>query len=239
MYSMEGRVRYSEVDCNRRMTFSALLNYFQDCCTFQSEDLGVGVEFLESRQAAWMLVSWQVVVERQPLLGEHICVKTWPYDFGGFYGYRNFTLEGADGQIIAYANSVWVYMNLANGRPTRIADKLLEVYEKEPRFDMEYRERKITAIRDDEGIRAEGFGVHPSQIDTNQHVNNERYIEMAKEYLPECFEIHEMQAEYRKSAVLGDTIYPIVQEEERTVTVVLADEKDKPYAIVKFFQKEA
>lgn len=237
MYSFESRVRYSEVDCNRTMTFPALLNYFQDCCTFQSEDLGVGVDFLEREQTAWMLVSWQVVVERQPVLGERICVRTWPYDFGGFYGYRNFTLEGADGKTIAYANSVWVYVSLLSGRPTKISPRLLEVYEKEPRFDMEYRERKLAVCK--EGIHGEGFSVHSSQIDTNRHVNNERYIEMAKEYLPKDFKIHEMQAEYRKSAVLGDTIYPIVQQEERTVTVVLADKGDKPYAIVKFFEKGA
>lgn len=235
MYSFESRVRYSEVDYKRNMTFPSLLNYFQDCCTFQSEDLEVGIDFLEEEKAAWMLVSWQVVVERQPVLGEKIKISTWPYDFGGFYGYRNFTMEGEDGKVIAYANSVWVFMDLVNGRPRRIAKKLLEVYRKEERFPMEYKDRKIEV--QGEGRKKDVFAVHPSQIDTNHHVNNERYVEMAKEYLPEDFIIREMRAEYRNSAVLGDMIHPTVYGETEGITVVLADEREKPFAIVEF--KEA
>lgn len=235
MYSIESRVRYSEVDSVRNMTFPALLNYFQDCCTFQSEDLGVGIDFLAEEQAAWMLVSWQVVLKRQPVLGEKIRISTWPYDFGGFYGFRNFTMEDEQGTVIAYANSVWVFVDTVTGKPRKIAQKLLETYKKEPRYEMEYRERKILVQGGLE--EKEAFVVHPSQIDTNRHVNNERYIEMAKEYLPKQFAICEMRAEYRKSAVLGDMIYPSVSKEADTVLVVLADERKKPYAIVEF--KEA
>lgn len=235
MYSFESRVRYSEVNCRRNMTFPALLNYFQDCCTFQSEDLEVGIDFLKEEQAAWMLVSWQVVVERQPVFGEKIKISTWPYDFGGFYGFRNFTMEDEGGRAIAYANSVWVFMDLVKGRPRKIAPRLFEVYSKEERFPMEYKERKIEV--QGEGVEEKAFAVHPSQIDTNHHVNNERYVEMAKEYLPETFVIQEMRAEYRNSAVLGDMIYPVVHRGANQVTVVLADEKRKPFAIVEF--KEA
>lgn len=37
-----------------------------------------------------------------------ITVKTWPYNFKGFYGYRNFTIEDAEGKICAYADSQWI-----------------------------------------------------------------------------------------------------------------------------------
>ena len=42
MYEFDSRVRYSEVDHHGTMTVPALINYFQDCSTFQSEDLGIG-----------------------------------------------------------------------------------------------------------------------------------------------------------------------------------------------------
>lgn len=29
-----------------------------------------------------------------------ITVKTWPYNFKGFYGYRNFTIEDAEGKSV-------------------------------------------------------------------------------------------------------------------------------------------
>ena len=47
MYTFDGRVRYSEIDHKGTMTLPALINYFQDCSTFQSEDLGLGTEVLK------------------------------------------------------------------------------------------------------------------------------------------------------------------------------------------------
>ena len=63
-YSFQSRVRFSEVDHTKRITLPAVINYFQDCSTFQSEDIGYGFDFLTAKKRAWILSSWQVVVER-------------------------------------------------------------------------------------------------------------------------------------------------------------------------------
>lgn len=65
-YTTEGRIRFSEVDHTRRITLPGIVNYFQDCSTFQSEDLGLGIMHCSERKRAWILSSWQVVVERYP-----------------------------------------------------------------------------------------------------------------------------------------------------------------------------
>ena len=43
MYTFESRIRYSETDSEGKLTIASLINYFQDCSTFQSQDLGLGV----------------------------------------------------------------------------------------------------------------------------------------------------------------------------------------------------
>ena len=68
-YTTEGRIRFSEVDHTRRITLPGIVNYFQDCSTFQSEDLGLGIMHCSERKRAWILSSWQVVVERYPEIG--------------------------------------------------------------------------------------------------------------------------------------------------------------------------
>lgn len=234
MYSMKSRVRYSETDNGQKMTFQALTNYLQDCCIFQSEDLGIGVDYLKEHAQAWFLASWQIVVERLPVLGEKITVKTWPYNFKGFYGYRNFTIEDAEGKIYAYADSQWIFMDLKRERPARISDKMLEEYQMEEPFKMDYADRKIKLP--EKMQEKESFQIRPEQIDTNHHVNNEQYIAMAKNYLPENFNIHKMRAEYRKAAVLGDKVFPFVYADDKMYLVSLADEEQKPYAIVEFEQ---
>jgi len=71
-------------------------------------------------------------------------------------------------------------------------------------------------------------------LDTNNHVNNGKYITMALEYLPEAFETYELRAEYKKSAVYGDMIYPQVKLDGDTFYVALCDEEGNIYAGVAF-----
>ena len=216
------------------MDLSAIINYFQDCSTFQSEDIGLGIDLLESRQRAWLLSSWQIIVNRYPTLGEEITIGTWPYEFKGMYGYRNFIIYDSNEQIAAVANSIWVLIDTKTGKPTRIQSEDYAAYHNEEPFPMPYEDRKI--MIPDALTSHPSFFVVKSNIDTNNHVNNCEYIKMAEEYLPDDFKIYQMRADYRKSALLGDTIYPLVFNNNNVCTVVLADEEKKPYAIIEFIQ---
>ena len=119
MYSFDSRVRFSEVDHTKQITLPGVINYFQDCSTFHSESIGLGVDYFAEHGRAWVLNAWQVVVDRYPKLGEHITVSTWPTEFNGLYGLRNFRMQDKEGKTLAYANSVWVYMDMKKGRPVR------------------------------------------------------------------------------------------------------------------------
>ena len=131
MYQFESRVRYSEVDSERHLTLPAVMDYLQDCCTFQSEDMNIGVEYLAEQKQAWVLSSWEIKIRRYPVMGEKICVETWPYAFKGFYGYRNFRITNGQGEELVLANSVWVYMDMERMRPMRIPEKVADAYRPE------------------------------------------------------------------------------------------------------------
>ena len=64
MYSFDSRIRYSEVDSQGKITLTAILDYFQDCSTFHSEDLDVGLSYLAEKEIAWVLTSWQIEVNK-------------------------------------------------------------------------------------------------------------------------------------------------------------------------------
>jgi len=230
MYSFDTRVRYSETDAHGKLTLEGILDYFQDVSTFHSEDLGIGIKFLAEHHLAWVLTSWQIVVERYPDCCEPIKVATFPYDFKGFMGNRNFFLEDVTGRKPAYANSVWTLMNLEKGRPERPPVEMKERYVIEPRLDMEYAPRKI-AIPDD-FIQQEPIEIKSYHLDTNQHVNNGQYLRMAMEYIKKDFEIRQMRAEYKKSARLGDIIIPQLSVETNKYIVSLENESGDVYAIV-------
>lgn len=236
MYSFDSRIRYSEVDFHKKLTLTGIINYFQDCSTFQSEDLGVGLDFLASRQRAWLLNSWQIIINRTPDLGEKVTIGTWAYDFKGFYASRNFIMKDAKGEVCAVANSLWIYVNTETGHPVRIEEEAAAPYGNEPKYPMEYAPRKVPVP--EILLEHPPIDVVSANIDTNNHVNNGQYILMAEEYLPEGFEVAELRVEYRNAAYLGDRIYPKTAFENGQYTVVLEDENQKIYAILAFTGKE-
>ncbi|MCM1056246.1 MAG: thioesterase [Firmicutes bacterium] len=236
MYTFDSRIRYSEVDSEGRLTMAALINYLQDCSTFQSEDLGVGVGYLKETHLVWVLCSWQIVVERYPQLGEKVTVGTQPYDLKGFLGYRNFAMLDGQGNYIAKANSLWSLLNTDTGKPTAVPEIMIERYTRAPRLEMDYSSRKIAVP--DGGVEQEPLTVKKHHLDTNHHVNNQQFLDMAMDYLPEGFCIGQVRAEYKKQAFLHDVLIPVVAVEKDKLVVKLADENGAAYVIAEFLRKE-
>lgn len=232
MYQLSSKVRYSEADANERLTYAALLNYFQDSSTLHSETLGASGQSLYENKMAWILSFWQICIEELPRLSEDIVVSTWPYETKGLFGLRNFCMETADGKRLASANSIWVLINTETGRPIRIPTEVSALYPDEPKLEMDYCERKIlipSKYEQKEPVRVAAYF-----IDTNHHMNNGKYVMIAEEYLPEGYAVKEIRVEYKKAAILNDMLYPRVTITDKDVTVVLVDEGGSPYAVVAF-----
>ena len=233
MYCFDSRVRYSEVDHNKTMNVSSIINYFQDCSNFQSDSLGVGISELTKRSRVWIMSSWQLIINRYPTIGETITIGTWPYDRKGMYGYRNFILYDEKKEVAAVANSIWVLMDTNLNRPVKITDEDYQAYQNEPAYPMEYADRKIKIPGKLTPLPP--FVVMPSFIDVLNHVNNAQYIRMATDYVDENFKVTQMRADYQKSALLGDMIYPNISKTKDCITVVLSDKDGQPYVTVAFY----
>ena len=186
MYVFESRVRYSEIGADGRLTTEKLIDYFQDCSTFQSEDLGAGVKYLRDKNLAWIIVYWRAEILRMPGLG-------------------------ADGERLANANSVWTLIDTKTSRPVRIPPEIRDKYLLEERIDMHYDSRKIR-IPKEPGTMMPEMTIKEYHLDTNRHVNNGQYVRLAAGLLPEGAVPETLRIEYRRQAVLGDVIVPVLYE---------------------------
>ena len=232
MYKLKSKVRYSEVNAKAELTYHALLNYLQDSSTFHSEELGESGAQLFEKDMAWILSFWQICIEDMPKLSQEVCVKTWPYNTKGLFGLRNFCMENEKGEKIVKANSIWVLIDTKTGRPIRITDEVASHYPDEPKLEMDYCDRKIVVPEEYE--EKEGIVVPKYFIDTNNHVNNARYVMLAEQYLPEEFQVKEIRVEYKIAAVLGDMMIPRVTIQEDVVTVAFVTTAGQLYATIQF-----
>lgn len=231
-YTIRSRVRFSEIDHTRKMTLPGIINYFQDCSIFQSEEIGYGLEYLNKQKKAWMLSAWQIVIERYPKLGEEITVSTWASGFKGICGDRNFCMRDEAGEITACANSMWVYMDLQKGRPAKPEADEVEAYGVSKPLGMERAPRKIDIPENMTELQS--FPVRRYHIDTNEHVNNCQYVQMAKEVYEGEEPIRQVRAEYKKSAVYNDIIMPRAGREDNRTVVELCNVKGQTFATVEF-----
>ena len=231
MYTFNSRVRYSEVDSNARLTLDGIINYMQDCTNFQSEDLGVGLEFHKEKNLAWILNSWQIVIDEYPKMGENITIGTQSFGYEKMFGHRNFLITKEDGSRVAIANSLWVLMDLKKNRPRIVTPEIGDVYGKHKPLEMEYAPRKIKMPEN--VVKGREFVVQESQLDTNHHVNNGQYVRMAMNQI-ELPKVSELRVEYKKQALLGDMIVPFICRQENKTFVSLDDVDGQAYAVVQF-----
>ena len=246
MYSFTSKIRYSEVDQNWDLTVKAVIDYFQDCATFQSDALGLGQEHVLETGRAWLLAAWEIeLLAPLPHFAEEIRVGTWATPLKGLMAGRNFVICAAEDERgarpLVRANSSWFLFDAKKGRPVRPAEDDYRPYAEQAErdgdmpLDMPPMERHIR-VRD-EGEAAAPVIVTTAHIDTNHHVNNAEYVAMAQATLPDA-DVHllrRLDVQYSSAAKLGDTIYPHVHRIESGYVVTLdnAPEGGRPYATVR------
>ncbi len=234
MYSFESRIRYSELDAKELLALPSLVNYFQDCSTFQSEDLGVGLDYLRPLNYAWVVSAWQIDIDRFPGLCEKVLVGTSPYEIKGFIGLRNFFMKDENGEYLARANSYWTLLDMEKGFPTKADEKMISSYKKDAKLDMEYLPRKIALPSDTQACEKEHFFVQYMHLDGNGHVNNAQYVNMSMPYVEREGKLKRLRVEYKGQAHQGDEIVPVRIEKDGKVYVILNSVGGTPYTVSEF-----
>ena len=74
----EYEIHYYESNYRLECKMSSIINYFCDIGTKQSEELGVGIDYLTEKRLAWVFYKYDIKVSRYPKYGEKIKVVTIP-----------------------------------------------------------------------------------------------------------------------------------------------------------------
>lgn len=257
MYSFTTRVRYSELAEDKSASLVSIINYFQDCCTFEAEDGDIGLAWLKEHGTSWMLTGWQIHVVRRPRYCEEIRVTTWACGFKYFVGKRSFTITDMNDNVLVYAMSEWAYFNVIKGLPEKnVPEKELDVYgittpieDRFEEFGLEAYvnsdlERTVlkgriqipdTIDTDDTSDPIPPIIVTADNLDTNHHVNNAQYVALAKSVIPEEIEVKHFRAEIKKQSLLGDVIKPVLLRDNDRIVVTLNDENEQAKLIAEFY----
>lgn len=213
-YTKVFEVHYYEINKFREATPVSILNYLEEAAVCHSWDMGVGFERLTADGYTWVLAKWLLKIDRLPLFGEKLTVETWPSGFEKFFATREFIIKDKDGNIIVRATSLWVLISIDKKRPVRIPEEISSAYviNEERAINEHFRDfQKIEAY---DNIRQDY--VRRSDIDTNNHVNNTKYVEWAIETIPddvyENYYLSSLEVVYKKETAYGSMIYSSCKE---------------------------
>lgn len=220
-------IKYYEMDLNKALKPSALLNFLQDIATKNAEMLGFGPSFVFSNNYAWFLIKYHMEFDQYPCALDELVIKTEARGISKIIANRDFEIWTTDNKRLGRIASNWMLidLNTKNILPLAKVAPQMPVFEKRE-TDLQF--NKITPP--EETNYKKTFEIRFDDIDVNQHVNNANYIVWALEVLPYEFRnkyrLKTLDINYKKEIAYGHSLISQAQfdEENTTSTHVIKNE---------------
>ncbi len=121
------------IDVNRHVNNLAYLRWMLDVAIAHSTAQGWPMERYLALGQAWVVRSHGIEYLRPALAGEELLLLTWVEDMQRRSSRRRYLFfRPADGAVLARADTQWVFVDGATGRPVGIPDQLREAFEPVP-----------------------------------------------------------------------------------------------------------
>ena len=220
----EYEIHYYESNYRLECKMSSIINYFCDIGTKQSEELGVGIDYLTERRLAWVFYRYDINIKRYPKFGEKIKVVTKAKSFKKFYASREYEIYDENNEKIVDGEGIFLLINIDKRRAVRIPDDQYTAYGVELDEKSDIKIEKLEKLQ--EVTSKNFFKVRYGDIDSNMHVNNVRYVEWAVESLPLeivlNYELKDLSVVFEKECKYGaEIIASYVLREDNDELIVL------------------
>lgn len=205
-YIGDFKVRTSEIDAGKTLKITSFVQLMQECSMQNVIQLKLSVWDLEQDQLSWVLLKKDIVINRFPLVGEQIRIKTYPSGFHRIFAYRDFIVYDHEDNIIATASSTWGLMHTVKRRLIKIPS--YEFYDHIPDHSLD---RPSFSLSDNiDSKYSSETTIKWRQLDWNGHVNNVVLIEEMLDSLPVEFlnsrKLKQLQLQFKTESLLNDTL---------------------------------
>lgn len=238
VYEYKTHIKYNEIDENNKLSDRGLINILSEAASKHSEEVGYGLNDIEKTGYTWMLLFWKVKFFKRPRWSTELTVKTWARDFNKISSWRDFEVYDLNGEQIAIATTEWVLIDAKKGGIGRITDELIGSYGIVQKSVFE--EDIVGKLKEDENMQEiTKYTATRRDIDSNHHVNNVMYLDIAYEALPDDVDIdnfENVEIYYKKQTKFKETVNLYYSNNNNVHTVCIKGEDGKSlHTILKFF----
>ena len=197
--------RISEYDKNGNLSVKSIIGILEDAGAKHSTFAGNDILECRLNGYTWILVEWNVEINRLPKNNQKLLVETWAvFKKPEIITSREFEIKDEQGNVFIHACERLVYEDLQNGKLVRITPEMMGNYNPEPELQHKFRFAKLKepAVYD----REKPLAVRITDIDFNDHVHNTVYFDYALDMLENTQEfISGLRILYKKPLMYKDT----------------------------------
>jgi medium-chain acyl-[acyl-carrier-protein] hydrolase len=213
-YSHEYLIHYYEIGQDRRLKPSVLVSYFEDIAIRHSSEAGFTISYYDEMNRGFMLLNWDIKVFEWPEFNSTIKIITEPTTFKRYLANREYFVKNAEGKILIEAKSVWVFADTQTRKPVTVPFEIFTGFDVSKdsykNFDLLTNVRTVPK----ESVYTE-IKIVNSDYDTNNHVNNIRYVEWAIDSLPKQWNnnhrINRINVNYKRELYTDEYVELVTQ----------------------------
>lgn len=178
------QVRHYECDAYGHVNHANYLRYMQEAAIQASAAVGYDTAWYHSHQRQWLIRETDISYQRPLTYLDAFTIRTWVADFHRARSRRAYEFRHATtGEIIAEAQTDWVYLDTAQGLPLTVPEDMIQAFVPEGLAENRaIREPFPTAPPPPPGLFTVRRRVEWRDIDMAQHVNNAAYMA----YMEDC-----------------------------------------------------
>ncbi|MEG1004463.1 acyl-[acyl-carrier-protein] thioesterase [Clostridium sp.] len=208
-YTKQYEVMYRDSDYKLRCKLASMIDLFCDVGTIHAESVGDTIDFQLTHGCTWVFYKYDIKVYKYPKYREKINVTTIPVGFKKFYAFRKYLIKNEEGELLAEGLALFFLINIEKRRPARILKEQYEMYDVDGDMDKALDMDKIEKIEKEDYYK--DFQIRYSDIDSNTHVNNVKYVEWAIESVPvdiiKDYEMKRIKIVFEKETTYGDMVH--------------------------------
>lgn len=207
VFNIDFIIDYDYVDKNNRLTYKGFSKYMCAAATAHSDAVGYGLKAYAQTHLSWLLLGWKMEIYDRPACNEKIHIETWSAGAEKVCSYRDYKIYDKNNNLIAIASSKWALYNLETASLVKITPEIMEAFHNDENTHV-FSEKvsKVTVPKLD-CLNTYNYSIMRRDIDTNQHVNNGKYFDIAEEVLPEEIfdtDFKNVDVMYKTQALHGD-----------------------------------
>lgn len=196
--------------CNKEgfMHLGYIFHYLNDIMAMNAESYGASAAYHLNLGLAWVLVDYEIDINRLPKSEEILDIGTLPYSFKRMFGYRIYEFKH-QGELLIKAKAKFVLININTKKVTKPSQTMLDLFKdafKEP-ITLEFTKIKAEDVM---LLKKIDYTVTDYTIDVNGHMNNAYFPFIAFEGLEETMiaihDIHKIRVSYKKEGLKDETL---------------------------------